>query len=327
MQLASPSSADILHVPTLFGAWRYLKRFCFRHMTPKVTNTGRSATIKAPPMPRDARPVTRVSMEFLMRGVDALTEFEANVLDALVILTLLHAELMGETRHPIPVRHIARLLDVPYETVRRRARTLVVQGGCVAGEEGLVLPVGWQRRRPFLKLLRKLYIEGAHLLTDLASIGVAKRAVRTSRRQSAPDLDPDQMAIALAAASLLLAGSRALRRFWDDDLTRALVFTAIWTANVKHVTNTAPAANRGVLRDEQRLPVSRLAISRSLRLPYETVRRHANRLVRQGLCEHRGRRALVVPAQAHERLALGAVITHRLVLDFVDQVRRSGINI
>ena len=63
-----------------------------------------------------------------------------------------------------------------------------------------------------------------------------------------------------------------MRRFWGGDLMKRLVYTAIWTANVKHITNSAPAAMRAVLPDSQRQPVGVLAISRSLRLPYETIR-------------------------------------------------------
>ena len=126
---------------------------------------------------------------------------------------------------------------------------------------------------------------------------------------------------------LLLAGVRLMRDFWSGDLLKGLVFTAIWTANVKHVTNTSRAATSSVLPDDMRQPVSVLAISRSLRLPYETVRRHADTLVREGLCVRAGRRGVFVPTQMLERTMAGSVAGHHLVVAFLDELRQGGVRI
>src|SRR5262249_20855611 len=135
----------------------------------------------------------------------------------------------------------------------------------------------------------------------------------------------EQTAIAVAATGMLLAGLRALRGFWGGDLMKGVVFTAIWTANVKHVTNTSPAISRTVLDDSLRIPVSVMAISRSLRLPYETVRRHADALLRDGVCVRSGRGGLVVPASFHLRVTAGSAIGYRLVMDFLAELRRGGV--
>jgi hypothetical protein len=95
---------------------------------------------------------------------------------------------------------------------------------------------------------------------------------------------------------------------------KGLVFTAIWTANVKHVTNTPAAGDRGTLKDSQRLPVSALAISRSLRLPYETVRRHADALLKEGQCVRVGRKGLIVMASTHRRHVPTSTATYHIVM-------------
>ena len=109
------------------------------------------------------------------------------------------------------------------------------------------------------------------------------------------------------------------------DFIKGLVFTTIWTANVKHVTNTAPAVSQTVLPDELRLPVSILAISNSLRLPYETVRRHAQALEKAGICHRVGRQGLVVPAETHRKLASGTVQAHGIVTALFAELRRAGL--
>ena len=108
---------------------------------------------------------------------------------------------------------------------------------------------------------------------------------------------------------------------------KGLVFTAIWTANVKHVTNTSRAATSSMLPDSQRQPVSVLAISRSLRLPYETARRHADTLVREGLCVRAGRQGVFVSTHVAEATLAGSVAGHRLVVAFLDELRSGGVTI
>ena len=140
-------------------------------------------------------------------------------------------------------------------------------------------------------------------------------------------LTKEQTIIAVAGLGLLLVGMRAMRDFWAGDLLKGLVYTAIWTANVKHVTNTPAAGARGILRDSQRLPVSVLAISNALRLPYETVRRHADALQKEGYCTRVGRKGLIAPAVHHhqQRNVETMVDGYHIVMAFLTELRRAGI--
>lgn len=102
------------------------------------------------------------------------------------------------------------------------------------------------------------------------------------------------------------------------------MFTAIRAANVKRITNTH-GANRDILPASDRRPVSMMAISNSMKLPYETVRRHTAKLVKKGICVRVGRNGLVVPAAAYRKMTLEAGTVVQLVFDFMDDLRSSGI--
>ncbi len=112
--------------------------------------------------------------------------------------------------------------------------------------------------------------------------------------------------------------------FTGRDFLKGMVYSAIWTANVKHVTNSASAI-RKVLPDDVRKPVSVMAVANSLRLPYETARRYAMALVEEGICVRAGRQGLVVTETAHRALQSNAVKSYELVLDFLTELRRAGI--
>ena len=280
----------------------------------------------SPPHP-DAIPVTRVSTEFHLRGIDLLTRIEADLTDALILMTLVRDQMRSPRRGAGSVRELSRQLDIPYETVRRRVQELVSSGRCVMKDEGVIVPPAVLRGRRVTTFLRKIYVNAVRLLTDLTRIEVAAFASTSRRPVASGRLAAEQRTIALAATGLLLAGLRALRAFWGGDVMRGMVYTAIWTANVKHVTNRAPAADRGVLPDSQRVPVSVLAISQSLRLPYETVRRHAEAMVKEGMCIRKGRRGLVVPTTFIHRITAGPAIGHRLVLDFLADLRSVGVRL
>jgi hypothetical protein len=135
-------------------------------------------------------------------------------------------------------------------------------------------------------------------------------------------LNREQTIVVIASIRVLLVAMKVLRGFFDGDLMTGLVFTAIRAANVKHITNTAPGANRDILPDSDRRPVSN-----SMKLPYETIRRHTAKLIKQGKCVRVGRNGLIVPAVAYRRMTLEAGTVVQLVFDFMDELRASGIKV
>jgi hypothetical protein len=175
-------------------------------------------------------------------------------------------------------------------------------------------------------MMRKIYLEAVRMLDVLRRIEVGHfKPPRSSEAQRT--LNREQVVIVLASIQVLLAAMKVLRDFFDGDLMTGLVFTAVRAANVKHITNTAPGLNRDILPDSDRRPVSMMAISNSMKLPYETIRRHTTKLMKQGKCVRVGRNGLVVPAAAFRKMTLESGTVVQLVFDFMDDLRASGIKV
>jgi hypothetical protein len=224
------------------------------------------------------------------------------------------------------VRELSRKVGMPYETVRRHAQVLVGSGKCTSGRSGLAVPASVLKSRAITTFTRSIYINTVRLLVDLRRIGVVAFPT-ASRPPSSGRLTKEQTVVAVAGLGLLLTGMRLMRDFWAGDLMKGLVYTAVWTANVKHVANTSLATSATVLADSERQPVSVGAVSRSLRLPYETVRRHADALIREGICVRAGRQGLVVLATTHHQTESGAVAGYHVVIEFLAELRRAGVEV
>jgi DNA-binding transcriptional regulator YhcF (GntR family) len=277
-------------------------------------------------IPRNAYPMVRISSEFFLRSVDLLTRVQNDRLISGLVFMAVWDDHMHEPGGAVGVRELARRLNLPYETVRRHAMELVRAGQFSATREGIAVVPAVLRSRANVDVMRKLYLNTERMLVELTRAGLAKYKVPSRSAARRRNLTPDQMVIATASTRRLLAGIRMLGDLWHGDLLRGLIFTAIWTANVKHVTNSAPAISQTVLPDDQRLPVSVLAISSSLRLPYETVRRHAQALEKAGLCHRVRGQGLVVPAEAHRKLASGTVQAHAILTALLADLRHAGLN-
>ena len=75
--------------------------------------------------------------------------------------------------------------------------------------------------------------------------------------------------------------------------------------------------------------MSVLAISNALRLPYETVRRHADSLLKEGRCIRIGRRGLVAPSSYHrQRANVEAMVAgYHIVMTFLAELRKAGVKV
>ncbi len=279
-------------------------------------------------IPQNAYPIVRVSTEFFLRAIDLLTRAQGDkLISGLVFIAVWHSHMQQPDGGPVSVRELARRLALPYATVRRYATELVRAGQCTATPDGLVIPPAVRTSRANVERLRRMYLNSQRMLIELTRAGAANYQAPPEKPQPRRALTREQMVIAKAATRQILEAIRLSAAVWDGDLLRALVYTAIWTANVKHVTNTAPASSQSVLADELRQPVSVLAISDSLRLPYETVRRHAAALEKSGLCRRVGSRGMVVPGEVHRKFAHRAVEIHAIMASYFAELRRSGVAI
>jgi DNA-binding Lrp family transcriptional regulator len=262
-----------------------------------------------------------------LRAFDLLTAAHGDLMSGVIIMTLVYNQAGVSGRKGMGFRELSRRLDMPAETVRRHVRSLAQSGHCIVQDGGVTVPVAVLRGRPITTFLRKIYVDAVRLLADLTRVGIAAFAPSSRRPVVAGRLSTEQTKIAIAATGMLLAGVRATRGYWGGDVVHGLVYTAITSANIRHVTNSASATIPAVLPDSQRQPVSVLAISRSLRLPYETIRRHAEALVEAGVCERVGRRGLLVPASFLRTVPDGTLLVYRLTMDFVAELRRGGVKV
>jgi predicted ArsR family transcriptional regulator len=283
--------------------------------------------VKGAGLPKDVYPVLRVSTEYHLRGFELLNHLQGDILQALIFTTILHGQLTAPDVQAPSVRGLARVLAVPYETVRRHAVELVRTGQCVEKSGGLIVPPRVQNGGRVASFLLGIHANAIQVLTDLTAIKVASYRGRAPRTPAKGKLTGRPLLIALAGTAMLLAGLKTARTFWEGDIVTGLVYTAIWMANVKHNANSAPYATRDVLSDELRQPVSALAVSKTLGLPYETTRRHVQALIDGNVVVRVGRNGLIVPAKAHRGLSSGAVLAYELTMDFLADLRRGGVKV
>ena len=123
-----------------------------------------------------------------------------------------------------------------------------------------------------------------------------------------------------------------LAAYTGGDLLLGLVYVAITTANTEHMSEAALAGYSELDEappDELRRPISVLALSASLKLPYETTRRYVTRLEEMGLARRVGRVGVITPKQVHEDPAAveGVRRSFNDVCRFVGGLRRVGVDI
>lgn len=276
----------------------------------------------------DVYPIVRVTTEFFLRSFDLLGQLHDDPVSGLIVMTLWHGQLVGSGQRPMSVRDLSRRLDLPYETVRRHVRQLELSGACLVAEDGgLAVSAATERKARATGLLRKIYVNAVRLLVDLTRIEVVSYKDRPTASPRSGLMGNEQTLIAVTAIDLLIVSMRKLRAVFGDNFMKGLVFTAIRAANVKHYTNKSPAAHRSILPDAHRLPVSVLAISNSLRLPYETVRRHADVLVKEGKCIRAGRQGLLVPESAFRHMTVESLMVRQVIFAFVAELRATGVKL
>lgn len=195
-------------------------------------------------------------------------------------------------RRPVSAGAIAQSLGLPKETARRKIRQLVAERYCTLAPGGVIAP-----RRVFLRpgnigaltrnaaQLRQLYAA----LTQ-GNVGLARDYVLAPGEARLRQLGR-------FSTDFVLRNVDGLRDLFGGELLSGLIFMAIGSANVRHIT-LSPGSIYAELDDPppdaERRPISALALSRELGIPAETVRRHVRRLEHDGFCVA-VREGMVVP--------------------------------
>jgi len=127
-------------------------------------------------------------------------------------------------------------------------------------------------------------------------------------------------AVARISSAYFLRCLQLIASLHDGEMLRSLIFQAIVTANTGHLDG--PIGSDGYRRsddpppDSARRPISVLALSNSLGLPFETVRRHVNKLLASGEAE-RVKGGVIIPQRALE-----SELVQNLRRDNIANVRR-----
>ncbi len=134
-----------------------------------------------------------------------------------------------------------------------------------------------------------------------------------------------------ATIQFVLDTADLLSRLIDSDTVRGLIFLGIIAANTRHLRAgsqeaQAYAATPDVVPDTLRRGISVHALCHQVNLPYETTRRHVQKLINDGLCERRDD-GIIVPAAALSSPRMMRVLDRNLanVFKFVDELERGGV--
>jgi hypothetical protein len=174
-----------------------------------------------------------------------------------------------EERRPAHLSAIASSLRLPYETVRRRARRLEIQGACVVTPHGAVVPESFLASPDYLTSVVAAHARLHRFYQEVRAAGLM-RPLPASRFPAEPTV-PIRASLRLIADYLLRTGDAVMSL--TGDLICGLAFLGILSGG-----ESLPAP-----------PSSTSALARRLAVPHETVRRHCAELVANGWCVRAGR--------------------------------------
>jgi DNA-binding transcriptional regulator YhcF (GntR family) len=288
----------------------------------EITGRGASTIVQPDAPPANVRATTRVTIEFLLRILDSLAALSGHdllkgwIVTALWTTNVRHlintsANLTygsidvvppDEVRKPVSVLALSNSLHLPYETVRRYVDVLIKEGLCVrVSGHGVMIPSTAQLNADVAHIRAQL-ANVSRFVGELRRSGVdvkPYRSVTAIKASSEDELPPNVRAVMRLTTDFFVHSAEMLSRAFDDNFVASVIFTAIWTSNVRHITNSEANLEFGGIDDlppdSMRRPISVRALSSSLHLPYETVRRACNRLVREGACVRVGAEGLIVP--------------------------------
>jgi hypothetical protein len=188
----------------------------------------------------------------------------------------LEAPAPDDERRPVSVRAVAASMRLPYETARRHIRRLEAQGVCALTSAGIVVPETFLRSEAYLEAARGGHERLFRLYLALRSRNLLDPLPASHYRESEP---PVRSAVRLMSDYLLRTAEALVGR--TGELISGLVLLPLLAA-----------AASGMIGDaEDGLSVA--VLSRRVRIPAETVRRHATLLVAGGTCR-RGPRGLAL---------------------------------
>lgn len=254
-----------------------------------------------------------------------LTELlDEDVVPTVLVLGILSANVSADTRaaiaapdgalpydaidrRAVSIYRLARNLSLPYETARRHVARLIEKGVCVRVGDGLTIAPGILPGPRSLVCVEEVWRLASQLREDLLAMGLEAPAPDPAADHS------EKRRVGRLANEFFLAGMKIAVDATATDLVTVLIFLAIARAN------QADGPRDEILPDERSIPVSVYALSRKLRMPYETVRRHVGILIGEGLCHKVAAGGLIVPVDVlrTDRLRDASAKAWGLMSDFI----------
>lgn len=210
-------------------------------------------------------------------------------------------------RRAVSIYRLARNLSLPYETARRHVARLIEKGVCVRVGDGLTIAPGILPGPRSLVCVEEVWRLASQLREDILAMGLESPAPDPAADHS------EKRRVGRLANEFFLAGMKIAVDATATDLVTVLIFLAIARAN------QADGLRDEILPDERSVPVSVYALSRQLRMPYETVRRHVGILIGEGLCRKVAAGGLIVPVEVlrSDRLRDSSAKALGLMSDFI----------
>jgi len=258
---------------------------------------------------------SRLTIGFIL-DIATIGRQDAQLLDALLVAAIIDANVNrllrepgmqaayatldspppDELRRPVSINALAESLRLPFETVRRHVRQLVAQGICAASAQGVHVPTHVLTSPQFCATQQLRYDRLLQLHREL----VAAKILEPPPFVLPPADDPRAPVRAVGRIlSDYFFRTVALVQDFVPDPMRGLMLLEMVRLSSEHIppAEFARLLQAGTIPDHARALVRVAELSRRLRVPYETTRRHVGALVDAGFCRRVERGVLVSGAR------------------------------
>ena len=295
---------------------------------PEAEETFRWTDVEPPP---NARAIMRISTTFWLYCIENMTRVASN---DLIMALVYHAMWTANVKHitnsaanieyggldrippdaarqPVSVMALSNSLRMPHETVRRYVHALLRDDRCVrVGKQGFIVPARVFERQDHKAAILEALPVLLRMLDDMKRNAFDFEPYRRVLPNTVP-LPPDGAppanlrAMLRVIVEMVMRGVDMLGSLRGDDFLYGLIYTAIWVIGARQIIATTENLKYGALLqpppDEIVRPVTVHALAQALHVPYETVRRSANRLVSDGVALRMGNKGLIIPRAQHDK--------------------------
>jgi hypothetical protein len=226
-----------------------------------------------------------------------------------------HAPPPEKLRRRISVNALAASLGLPFETVRRRLKGLVLAGVCEVTEDGVRLSSPFLASDAHRLALESVYHTTKAFYARLRQAGCLPGGAREA--PTGPPLPPGDLPVRIvwrAVASYTLRMMELLLPGFASPAS-AFVCLAVVTANTRHLADSVRGGDSlepdAFVSDALRRPARPSEIADLVGLPYETARRNLAMLVEDGRCRRVGK-GFILPAETLFKPRLFAALTFNI---------------